>query len=256
MSRHHAVDGLVIGGHSPVHRLPAHGKLLAVVGFVLVVVATPVGNWTAYAGYALALAFVATAARFPPLVLARRCAIEAPFVVFALLMPFVATGPRIEMAGLSLSEAGLIGAGTLLCKATIGVVAAVLLAGTTSARDLLAGLDRLRLPTVVVTILSFMVRYASVVAEDLHRMRVARESRGCSGSRLGHLRAVAAGAGTLFVRSYGRGERVHLAMLARGYAGRMPSLATPSVGLGAWVACATLPLAAALVLAVQQAVPA
>jgi hypothetical protein len=59
----------------------------------------------------------------------------------------------------------------------------------------------------VVTILAFMVRYASVVADDLHRMQVARESRGSSGSRLGHVRAVAAGAGTLFVRTYGRGER-------------------------------------------------
>ena len=28
-------------GHSPVHRLPAHVKLLALVGFVLIVVLTP-----------------------------------------------------------------------------------------------------------------------------------------------------------------------------------------------------------------------
>ena len=35
-------------------------------------------------------------------------------------------------------------------------------------------------------------------------------------------RAVAATAGTLFVRTYERGERVHLAMLLRGYDGTLP----------------------------------
>ena len=55
-------------------------------------------------------------------------------------------------------------------------------------------------------------------------MRVARESRGYTGGRAGHLAAVAAGAGTLFVRSYERGERVALAMASRGYTGRMPRL--------------------------------
>jgi cobalt/nickel transport system permease protein len=38
------------------------------------------------------------------------------------------------------------------------------------------------------------------------------------------VRPIAASAGVLFVRSYERGERVHQAMLARGYAGEMPSL--------------------------------
>ena len=55
-------------------------------------------------------------------------------------------------------------------------------------RDLLAGLERLRLPATLVAILSFMVRYLSVVSDDLQRMRIARESRGYSGGRVGQLR--------------------------------------------------------------------
>jgi cobalt/nickel transport system permease protein len=105
---------------------------------------------------------------------------------------------------------------------------------------------------VLVAILSFMVRYVSVVSGDLQRMRVARESRGYAGGRLGHLRAVAAGAGSLFVRSYERGERVHLAMLARGYDGRMPALSTAPTS-GAEVArCAVLPLAALAIMLVAR----
>ena len=40
-------------------------------------------------------------------------------------------------------------------------------------------------------------------------------------------RAIARGVGSLFLRSYERGERVYLAMVSRGWTGRMPRLRTP-----------------------------
>ena len=227
---HGAGDGLVVHRHGPVHGLPAYGKLLGLLGFVLVVVATPVPaelgsrGWLPYAAYGVLLLALVRIAQLPPALVARRSLVETPFLVFAALMPFVAGGPRLELGPLSLSESGLVGGLAVAIKATLGVVTAVVLAATTPARDLLVGLERLRLPGPLVAIMSFMVRYISVVAGDAARMRVARESRGYSGGRVGHLGAVAAGAGTLFVRSYERGERVHLAMLARGYDGRMPRL--------------------------------
>jgi cobalt/nickel transport system permease protein len=246
-------DGLYLGADTPVHRLLAHGKLVGLIAFVLVVVATPTGAWTAYAGFAVLLALVVWLARIPLRVLLKRMVVEIPFVVFALLMPFVATGPRIEvLGGVTISQAGLVGGATVLAKATLVVVAAIVLAATTSARDLLAGLDRLHLPKALVAILSFMVRYASVVVGDLQRMRVARESRGYTGGGAGHLKAVAAGAGALFVRSYERGERVHLAMLARGYTGRMPALSSARPGAVEWLRCLALPFAAVLVLVAHQ----
>jgi cobalt/nickel transport system permease protein len=242
-----ATDGLLTLNDSPVHRLPAHGKLLALLAFVLVVVATPSGAWPAYAAYAVLLAAVVALAGLPAILVARRMLVETPFVVFAFVLPFVATGARVEVAGVGLSRAGLVGGGTLLAKATLGVVAAIVLAATTGPRDLLAALERLRLPRVLVAILSFMIRYASVVSGDLQRMRVARESRGYTGGRAGHLAAVAAGAGSLFVRTYERGERVHLAMLARGYTGRMPALAGAPASAVQLLCCAVLPLAAVAV---------
>jgi cobalt/nickel transport system permease protein len=55
-------------------------------------------------------------------------------------------------------------------------------------------------------------------------------------------------AGTLFVRCYERGERVHLAMLARGYTGAMPGRTTASAAPRSWAAASALPLAAGAVL--------
>jgi cobalt/nickel transport system permease protein len=56
-------------------------------------------------------------------------------------------------------------------------------------------------------------------------------------------------AGSLFIRSYERGERVHLAMLSRGYAGRMPTGPAAAVPAQAWLTALALPLAAGAVLA-------
>ena len=206
-------------GHSVVHRAPSHLKLAGLVAFMLVVVATP-GEWyPAFAGYLLLLGVLVRASRVPPSYLARRMVVETPFVVFALLLPFVATGPQVQVLGVQVSESGLLAGVALLIKGTLGVIASLLLAATTEPRDLLAGLERLRVPTQLVQIMGFMVRYLDVVTDEMRRMRTARDSRGFSARNPAHWPVIARSAGALFIRSYERGERVHLAMLARGYDG-------------------------------------
>ena len=206
-------------GHSPLHRAPAHLKVAGLVTFMLVVVATP-GSWVpAFAAYAVALAVLVAISGVPVGYLARRMVVETPVLVFAALLPFVATGPEVEVLGLGLSRPGLVAAGALVTKATLGVLASLLLAATTEPRDLLAGLERLRVPTQLVQIMGFMVRYLDVVTDELRRMRTARESRGFTARDPRHWPVVAKSAGALFIRSFERGERVHLAMISRGYDG-------------------------------------
>jgi cobalt/nickel transport system permease protein len=234
-------------GDSVVHRLPAHVKSVSLFAFVLVIVATPASQYWAFAAYAALLAVVAVAAKIPAPFVLRRLVVEIPFLVFALLMPIVSTGDRVDVLGLSLSEAGLLSAWNLLVKGTLGVVASILLAATTDARDLLFGLQRLRLPARLVEIAAFMVRYLDVVAGEMHRMRVARESRAFEARHLGHLRVVAQAAGALFVRTYERGERVHLAMMSRGYTGSIPLTDTAPAGAAAWLLGCLLPAAAMVI---------
>jgi cobalt/nickel transport system permease protein len=241
-----------VAGSSPVHRLEPHLKLVAVLGFAVVVVATPVHApwaWAAYAGYLVLVLGAAALGGIRPGRLARGLVVETPFVVFALLLPVVAQGPRVDVAGLSLSAGGLTAAGGLLAKATLSVLAATVLAATTEPRALLRGLERLRLPSVLVQILMFMFRYTDVVGGELRRMRVARESRGFRARHLGALPVLGSAAGALFIRSYERGERVHLAMLSRGYTGRLPTGPAAAVPARAWLTALALPLAAGAVLA-------
>jgi cobalt/nickel transport system permease protein len=209
-------------GHSRVHRAPAHLKVVALVGFMLVVVFTPNGWWGAFAAYAVLLGAVIGLAQVPPSYLARRMVVEVPFVLFAVLVPFVAHGPTTEVLGVSLSVPGLEAAGGLLVKGTLGVLASLTLAATTEPDDLLRGLQRLRLPDLLVQITGFMIRYLDVVTGELSRMTTAMRSRGCDPRSPRHWPVLARSLGALFIRSYERGERVHLAMLARGYTGALP----------------------------------
>ena len=217
--------------------------------FVLAVVATPREQWWAYGAHATIVVTVAALVGLGPMALARRLALELPFVAFAVLLPFVGRAPHFDVLGLSLSRPGLWAAWAIVAKGTLGVAAAAILAATTEVTELIAGLERLRVPRTITSIMAFMFRYGDVLGDELHRMRVARESRGDRPGWLWQARGVASTAGALFVRSYERGEWVYLAMASRGYAGTMPSLGTARGGTSGSLRCAA-PAAAAVVIAV------
>lgn len=211
-------------------------KLAATVAFVLAVVATPREVLWAFGVHAALVGMAAAAGRVPPRFLARRLMVEVPFLLFAVFLPFFGRGERVDVLGLTLSRPGLWAAWNIAAKATIGTTAAVILAATTRVPDLLKALGRLHLPRVLVAMIGFMVRYLDVLAAELGRMRTALQSRGYRPRWIGRARALAAAAGTLFVRAYERGERVFLAMQARGYRGVMPELETPGAPAGQWLA--------------------
>jgi cobalt/nickel transport system permease protein len=203
-------------GHSPVHRAQPHHKLVALLGFVLLVVATPSDIYPAFAAYLTVVVLVVRVAGVPAAFLLKRMVVEVPFLVFAVLIPFVSYGPRTELLGVSVSEPGLVAAAGLVMKGTLGVLASLTLAATTEPAHVLRGLERLRMPAQLVQIMGFMIRYLDVVGAEMGRMRVALLSRGFSPRNPRHWPVLARSLGALFIRSYERGERVHLAMLSRG----------------------------------------
>lgn len=234
-------------GDSVVHRLPAQVKIVCALLAVLCVVATPRTEFLAFGGYLVLLAVIWAVAAVPLGHIARRAVIEVPFVVIALVMPFLGGGERITFLGMSLSEQGALAGWNILAKGTLGVLASLTLAATTTPGELVVGLQRLRAPAVITTIATLMLRYLEVIAAEARRMRTARISRGHDPRFLWQVGATARGIGSLFVRSYERGERVHLAMVSRGWTGRMPDHGAPAPA-GTWLAGLTPVLAAGAVL--------
>jgi cobalt/nickel transport system permease protein len=214
---------LFIPGDSPVHRLAPDAKVAALFVFVISVALTPRHAVAAFVVDAFVLGTVFAVARLPVVVLARMVVI-VPFVAFACFLPFIAGGDQVHVLGVDLSVAGMWATWNILAKAALGAFASILVAATTSIPDILHGLGRLRFPSVVVGIIGFMFRYLDVLADQLRRMRRAMTARGHDPRWLWQARPVASSVGVLFVRSYERGERIHGAMLARGFTGTMPTL--------------------------------
>lgn len=209
---------------------------------MIVVVATPIQNLVAYLGFLIILLILIKLSQLPYRTVFLRSLVEIPFVLFALLMPFFGTGAKVQFLGLELYEAGLWAGAGIVAKGTIGVVTAIILSGSTSARDILGGLEKLRVPAPLVSIATFMLRYLNVINDELGRMKIARESRGFEERGLKSWRILAQTVGALFIRSYERGERVYLAMLSRGFAGAMPKLSEDKPTN--WLLALVLPLLA------------
>ena len=225
---------LFVHAHSPVHRLSPQVKIAAALIMLGAIVSTPRETVWAFVCYGLALGILVALTQIPIRFLLSRMLVLTPFALLALLFPVFGTDPKVEILGISLSEQGLWDMWNLLAKAGLGLVTAILLGASTEIADLLRGFDSLRAPRLVTAILGFMVRYIDVVVGDLNRMRLALASRGHQGTSIAHWGPYGRAMGTMFIRTYERGERVYLAMESRGYAGEMPASSRVKATPGEW----------------------
>ena len=213
-----------------IHRLDPRTKLITTLVFIVFAVLTPVRSWQAFIVYFCLIATCLLISRLPPLFVLRRSLVIFPFVlVVGIFIPFFKPG---EVAGsyniwlwqVSVTYDGLFVLANLTIKAWLCILSLILLSGTTKFTDLLKGLEQLRIPRVIILILSFMYRYTFLLADEAMRMQQARETRNFGSSRFRQLKTLGSLIGTLFIRSYERAERVYAAMLARGFAGEVHTL--------------------------------
>jgi cobalt/nickel transport system permease protein len=210
MGRHSA-------GTGPLHRMDARVKLIAALVFIVVIVATPIGSWTALGAEGLILAFVTGLAGVPPREIGRRWLRILVLVGFLAIMiaPAHPARPRYGLAAV---------AGSILIKNTLAIVTMLVLSAVTPFHKLLTGMRRLSVPLLLVATLQFMERYRHVLAEELQRMATARRARTFD-RRTGLGWVLLTGLiGMLFLRTFERAERVHGAMLARGWTGAIHTL--------------------------------
>jgi cobalt/nickel transport system permease protein len=224
---HHFIDRFSLGD-SPVHRLDARAKLAAVVGYMAVLI-----SFDRYAVLSLSPMSVLPLAmlwfgRVPVWFALRRVAVLSPFVLMlALAGPLydrqsqaVALGPWIYSV-----SGGWLTAADIGLKFALGVIALTALMCTTPFALLLEATERLGMPRMMVMQLGFLYRYLFVLLDEAMRLRRARDFRGAALAPLGRRLAASGGViGTLFVRTLDRSQRIHLAMIARGYRGQPRSL--------------------------------
>jgi cobalt/nickel transport system permease protein len=228
-------------GNSLVHRLDPRVKLVLTLSLVVAIAALPRGTWAAYL---LCLVTVSTGiflSRVPPMSVLRRSLIAAPFALAALSLVFTTRGSSVAevhlaLLSISVTVEGVIAFTSVLAKAWLSVLAVTLLVTTTTFPGLVAGIRALRVPELLVSVISFMYRYIYVIADEALRLHRAREARSAAPykRRRGKLawRAKVLGGmiGSLFLRSYERSERIYAAMLSRGFDGTVRSMRLKALG--------------------------
>lgn len=215
---------------SIIARLDPRTKLITTFVFILAVALTPPNSWLAYALYFALVVTLLTLSRLPAFHVFKRSLVIIPFVLLvAIFIPFFKEGEvvgsyNIWLWQVSVTRSGLQVLWNIMAKAWLSILSLILLTSTTKFSHLLKGLEQLRLPKVMVMLLSFMYRYLFVLVDEVMRLKQARDSRNFGGKRLWQIRTIGHMIGTLFIRSYERGERVYAAMVARGFDGRSRTL--------------------------------
>jgi cobalt/nickel transport system permease protein len=203
-------------------RLDARAKVIGFVVFAVLVVTTPPEAGWAFMLYGLTLVFVAALGRLSPSALAKRLLVVVPFVlVVAVFLPFFHQEGRalLEWGPLRVTDRGLLVFWNAAAKAVLATLGMIMLGLTTPFEELVSGLGQLHVPRVFVLTLGFMHRYGRLFVEESRRMQRAMQSRNYEPRWLGQVPALGRMLGSLFVRSYSRGERVYVAMVSRGYEG-------------------------------------
>ncbi len=208
-------------------------KVVAALAMVLAVVLTPARAFGWFAAYTVLLAALMLILRVSPGYALKRSLAAVPLVLLvALPTPFLQKGPQGLVAfygpgGLAVYQYGLLIFWNALIKAWLSLLSMTLLMATTPVPALLAALQQLRVPEVLVSQIAMIHRYGGLFTEELARMRRAAESRNFGGARSFRWKVIGQLVGSLFLRSYERGERVHAAMMARGYDGTGALIGTP-----------------------------
>jgi cobalt/nickel transport system permease protein len=228
------LTGLAGDPGSRAHRLDPRAKIVGLLSVTIVAVSTPLEHWPVFGACALVLCVYAGLARVSGREVWRRVRLVLPLVLaIGVVVPFVRNGGSSWALGpFTIHETGLAVFAAVAAKAAIGTASAALLGATTTFPAVLRGLEAMRVPRLLVLIAAFMYRYLFVIVAEAGRMRAALVSRAYRPRHALHAGAMGRVANAMFLRTYGRGERVYLAMLARGYDGTMPQLVPLSLVRG------------------------
>ena len=206
-----------------VHRLDPRAKVVATFLFVVAVVSFPRYEVLSLFPFFLFPILMAALGDIPAGFIAKKVVAVSPFAVFVGIFNPLFDLSRIAIApGVAIS-AGWLSFASILVKFALTISAALLLIATPSFPGICRGLRRLGFPALFVSQLLFLYRYLFVLMEEAARVVRARDMR-TFGTRGAGVRVFVRIAGTLFLRTVERAERIYGAMLARGFRGDVPSM--------------------------------
>jgi cobalt/nickel transport system permease protein len=206
---------------SAIHRLDPRAKVLTTLVFIVCVVSFGRYELAAMIPFLIFPTAVLALADLPVGYVVRKTAVVLPFAVLVgLFNPFFDRQVLLQLGPFDI-WGGVISWVSIVIRALLTAGAAIILIATTGFPAVCNALEHLGMPRVFALQLLFLYRYIFVLTDEGERVTRARQLRTCGSKGLG-LRHFGSLAGHLLLRSWERAERIHMAMLARGFSGSIP----------------------------------
>ncbi len=215
----HAFDRLA-ALDTPAHRLDPRAKLLVTLAFAVAVVSCDRYALAALLPFAVFPVALAAAGRVPAGAVLKRLLPALPFVLLVgAFNPLLDREPLLQLGPLTLSG-GWVSFASIALRGVLTLSGALVLIATTGFPAVCLALGKLGAPRPLVLQLLFLHRYLFVLLEEAGSMVRAREQRRFGSRKLG-LKHHAQLLGHLLLRTLDRAQRLHRAMLSRGFDGEI-----------------------------------
>ena len=213
---------LSLHSKSQLHELSPQLKILATLLIVVSIAFSKIINPFQIISHAVIVFLIIRRSNIPLKTYLKRLTLDIPFILFALFLPFLSSGNNdmvFTLFSFEVYRTGLLEMFAILFKATAGLSMGIVLTATTTNIELIYGLQKLKLPPIIIAIMSFAIRYIDVFIDEFKRVKISMQSRGYIEKGIKTLLPIAYASGAMLIRGYERGERVYLSMISRGFTG-------------------------------------
>jgi cobalt/nickel transport system permease protein len=215
---------------SPVHRLDPRAKLVTFAVFVACVVSFNKHEISGLIPFFFFPAVIIPVARIPSRYLVRKMLFLLPFAVLIGAFNPIYDRHILFSLGAFPVSGGFVSFVSILIRFTLTVLAALILIAVTGFNGICMALERFHVPKAFSVQLMMLYRYIFVLTSQGVQMARARELRTAGAPSLG-IRAYGSLLGHLLLRTWHRAQRIHMAMLSRGFTGEFPLRRPLGMGL-------------------------
>jgi cobalt/nickel transport system permease protein len=201
-----------------IHRMDPRIKVLTTLVFIVCVVSFGKHDISGLVPFLVYPLFLIVLGDLPVAYLLRKVMLAAPFaILIGIFNPLLDHEVLLQVGPVGISG-GWVSFISILLRFTMTVGAALILIATTGYHAVCMALEKMGVPQVFVVQLLFLYRYLFVLVDEASRMVRARSLRSFQGRGSG-MRVFGSMAGNLLLRTMDRAQRIHLAMLCRGFDG-------------------------------------
>ncbi len=206
-----------------IHRLDPRAKIVATGAFIITVVSFSNYEVTRLLPFFLFPVLLFALGDIPVAFILRKVLIVSPFAIFiGIFNPLLDRHTQYVLFALPI-PGGWLSFLSIMLKFFLTITSALLLIATTSFPGICHGLRKLGMPELFVSQLLFLYRYIFVLTEKAMKVVRAQDMRSFGRKGRG-MKIFISIAGTLFLRTVERAERIYQAMLSRGFRGSIPAL--------------------------------